>query len=70
LLFCRSVVDASSSSSGVDRAWRLRAPLRDSAGDQPSVVKVAMADDDDVNPVTGNDDLRATGLVLDDEDDI
>jgi hypothetical protein len=34
------------------------------------VVKVAMADDDDVNPVTGNDDLRATGLVLDDEDDI
>jgi hypothetical protein len=33
-------------------------------------VKVAMADDDDVNPVTGNDDLRAAGLVLDDEDDI
>jgi hypothetical protein len=29
-----------------------------------------MADDDDVNPVTGNDDLRAAGLVLDDEDDI
>jgi hypothetical protein len=33
-------------------------------------VKVAMADDDDVNPVTGNDDLRAAGLVPDDEDDI
>jgi hypothetical protein len=33
-------------------------------------VKVAMADDDNVNPVTGNDDLRATGLVPDDEDDI
>lgn len=29
-----------------------------------------MADDDDVNPVTGNDDLRAAGLVPDDEDDI
>jgi hypothetical protein len=29
-----------------------------------------MADDDDVNPVTGNDDLRAVGLVPDDEDDI
>jgi hypothetical protein len=34
------------------------------------VVKVAMADDDDVNLVTGNDDLRAVGLVPDDEDDI
>lgn len=29
-----------------------------------------MADDDDVNLVTGNDDLRAAGLVPDDEDDI
>ncbi|KAL5682917.1 hypothetical protein ACJX0J_009302, partial [Zea mays] len=68
--FCTSVADALSSSSGVDRAWRLRAPLRDGAGDQPSAVKVAMADDDDVNPVTGNDDLHAAGLVPDDEDDI
>jgi hypothetical protein len=68
LLFCRSVADASSSSSGVDRARRLRAPLRDGAGDRSSAVKVAMADDDDVNPVTGNDDLRAAGLVPDDED--
>jgi hypothetical protein len=33
-------------------------------------MKVAMADDDDVNPVTGNDDLRAAGLVPYDEDDI
>jgi hypothetical protein len=33
-------------------------------------VKVAMADDDNVNPLTGNDDLRVTGLVPDDEDDI
>jgi hypothetical protein len=33
-------------------------------------VKVAMVDDDDVNPVTGNDDLRTAGLVPDDEDDI
>ncbi|XP_023155945.1 uncharacterized protein [Zea mays] len=29
-----------------------------------------MADDDDVNPITGNDDLHAAGLVPDDEDDI
>jgi hypothetical protein len=70
LLFCRSVVDASSSSSGVDRARRLRAPLRDDAGDRPSAVKVAMADDDDVNPVTSNDDLHVAGLVPDDKDDI
>uniref|UniRef100_A0A804REW7 Uncharacterized protein n=1 Tax=Zea mays TaxID=4577 RepID=A0A804REW7_MAIZE len=61
----RSVADASSSSSGVDRARRLHAPLRDDAGDRSSAVKVAMADDDDVNPVTGNDDLHAAGLVPD-----
>jgi hypothetical protein len=29
-----------------------------------------MADDDDVNSVTGNDDLRVAGLVPDDEDNI
>jgi hypothetical protein len=33
-------------------------------------VKVAMADDYDVNPVTGNDDLRTARIVLDDKDDI
>jgi hypothetical protein len=66
----RSVADASSSSSRVDRARRLRAPLRNDAGDRSSAVKVAMADDDDVYPLTGNDDLRAVGLVPDDEDDI
>ncbi|PWZ30045.1 putative AC transposase [Zea mays] len=69
-LLCRSVADASSSSSGVDRARRLRAPLRNGAGDRSSAVKVAMADDGDVNPLTGNDDLRVAGLVPNDEDDI
>jgi hypothetical protein len=54
----------------VDRARRLRALLRNGAGDQSSAVKVAMADDDVVNPVTGNNDLHAAGLVPDDEDDI
>jgi hypothetical protein len=66
----RSVDDASSSSSRVDRARRLRASLRNGAGDRSSAVKVAMADDDDVYPLTGNDDLRVAGLVPDDEDDI
>jgi hypothetical protein len=59
-----------SSSSGVDRARRLRAPSRNDAGDQLSAVKVAMVDDDDVYPLTGNDNLRTVGLVPDDKDDI
>jgi hypothetical protein len=54
-------------------ARRPHAPLRNGAGDQPSVVEVAMAEADDDNvvyPLTGNDDLRAAGLVLEDDDDI
>jgi hypothetical protein len=54
-------------------ARRPRAPLRNGAGDQPSVVEVAMAEADDDNvvyPLTGNDDLRAAGLVLEDDNDI
>jgi len=67
----RSVADASSSSCGIDRARRPHAPLRNGAGDQPSAVKVAMTDDDDVvYPLTGNDDLIAAGLVTEDNHDI
>ena len=45
--------------------------MRNGAGDQPSTVKVAMADDDDVvYPLTGNDDLIAAGLVPEDDDNI
>jgi hypothetical protein len=34
------------------------------------VVKVDMANDEDVYPLTSNDDLRAAGLVPNDEDNI
>jgi len=45
--------------------------LRNGVGDQPSTVKVAMADDNDVvYPLTGNDDLITAGLLLEDDDDI
>ena len=45
--------------------------MRNGAGDKPSAVKVAMADDDDVvYPLTGNDDLITAGLLLEDDDDI
>jgi len=45
--------------------------LRNGVGDQPSAVKVAMVDDDDVvYPLTGNDDLIAAGLVTEDNHDI
>ena len=45
--------------------------MRNGAGDQQFVVKVAMADDDDVvYPLTGNDDLIAAGLVTEDNHDI
>ena len=45
--------------------------MRNGARDQPSTVKVAMADDDDVvYPLTSNDDLIAAGLVPEDGDDI
>ena len=43
--------------------------MRNGAGDQPSVVKVAMADDDDVvYPLIGNDDLIVAGLLPEDDE--
>ena len=67
----RSVANASSSSYGIEQPRPPRAPLRNGAGDQPSVVKVAKADDDDVvYPLIGNDDLIAAGLLPEDDDDI
>jgi len=45
--------------------------LRNGARDQPSAVKVAKTDDDDVvYSLTGNDDLIAAGLVPEDDDNI
>jgi hypothetical protein len=52
---------------------RSRAPLRNGARDQLSAVEVAMAEVDDDNvvyPLIGNDDLKAAGLVPEDDDDI
>ena len=45
--------------------------MRNGARDQPSAVKVAKTDDDDVvYSLTGNDDLIAAGLVPEHDDDI
>jgi len=62
----RSVADASSSSCGIERPRRPRAPLRNGAG-EPSAM--AAANDDIVWSVTGNDDLIAVGLAPEDDDD-
>ena len=44
--------------------------MRNDAGDLSSVAEGAMADDDVVYPVTGNEDLVVARLPLEDDDDI
>jgi len=64
----RSVADASSSSCGIGRARRPRAPLRNGAR-EPSAVEGAMAEDDVVYPITGSNSLIAARLRPEDDDD-
>ena len=66
----RSVADASSSSCGIERPMRAHAPLRNGAG-EPFAVEGAMAgaDDEIIWPLTGNNDLIATGLAPEDDGD-